>query len=139
MYFSETDTIIPQLSATNVSVTAQPSGNFTDNNSLGNITVLGVSSQISNVTFNGQSLDGGWSWDSGSNVLTFTGLNNFTSSGTWNSDWELRWSLSGDESGSSGSGSSTGTSGSSNQAPRLIQHVELGILLTICSAWWLSK
>lgn len=80
---------------------------------------MGVPSQVSSVTFNGQAVDSGWTYDSGSQVLSLTGLNNLTSSGAWNSAWTLSWSLSNNDSvlpgsasaseSGSGSGSSSGS------------------------------
>lgn len=93
-------------------MTAQPTGNYTDSVALGNVTVLGVTGQVSNVTLNGQSVTDGWSWDGATQILSITGLNNLTSNGTWNSNWELEWSVSG--SGNT-SGSSNSSSGSSSQ------------------------
>lgn len=95
-----------QLSATNTSITAKPSGNYSDTNPMGKVTVLGLPDQVSNVTLNGQAVDGGWSWNSTTHTLSLTGLNNLTSNGTWNSEWTLSWGLSG------GGGSSGGGSGS---------------------------
>ena len=90
-------------------MTAQPTGNYTDSVALGNVTILGVTNQVSDVTLNGQSVTNGWSWDSGTQVLSISGLNDLTSNGTWNSNWELQWSMSGN--GSNPSNSSSGSSG----------------------------
>lgn len=85
-------------------MTAQPTGNYTDSVALGNITVLGVTGQVSDVTLNGQPVTDGWSWDGATQVLSITGLNTLTSNGTWNSNWELQWSGSDNGSGSGSSG-----------------------------------
>lgn len=74
-------------------MTAQPTGNYTDSVALGNVTVLGVTGQVSNVTINGTPVTDGWSWDGATQVLSITGLNSLTSNGTWNSNWELQWSV----------------------------------------------
>lgn len=95
-------------------MTAQPTGNYTDSVALGNVTVMGVTGEVSNVTFNGQPVTNGWSWDGTTDILSIWGLNSLTSNGTWNSDWELQWSLSSSRSGS-GSSSSNGSSGTSGQ------------------------
>lgn len=92
-------------------MTAQPTGNYTDSVALGNVTVLGVTGQVSDVTLNGQPVTDGWSWDGATQILSITGLNNLTSNGTWNSNWELQWNVSGSESGSGSSNSSSGSSG----------------------------
>lgn len=78
---------------------------------LGNVTVLGVAGQVSNVTLNGQSVTNGWSWDGATQILSIQGLNNLTSNGTWNSDWELQWGVSGSGNSSGSSNSSSGSSG----------------------------
>lgn len=96
-------------------MTAQPTGNYTDSVPLGNVTVLGVAGEVSNVTLNGQSVTDDWSWDGATQILSISGLSNLTSNGTWNSNWELKWGMSGSGSGS-GSGSSNSSSGSSGQA-----------------------
>lgn len=95
-------------------MTAQPNGSYTDSVALGNVTVLGVTGQVSDVTLNGQAVTDGWSWDGATQILSISGLNNLTSNGTWNSNWELSWSVSGSGSGS-GSDSSNSSSGSSGQ------------------------
>lgn len=92
-------------------MTAQPTGNYTDSIALGNVTVLGVTGQVSNVTLNGQSVTDGWSWNGATQILSITGLNNLTSNGTWNSNWELQWSVSGSGNSSGPSNSSSGSSG----------------------------
>lgn len=96
-------------------MTAQPTGNYTDSVALGNVTVLGVTGEVSNVTLNGQSVTDGWSWDGATQILSITGLNNLTSNGTWNSNWDLQWSVSGSRNSSGSSNSSSG-SGSSGQS-----------------------
>jgi alpha-glucosidase len=74
-------------------VTVKPTGDYTDSVALGNITVLGVAGQVSDVKLNGEAVTEGWSWDSTTNILSISGLNSLTSNGTWNSDWELQWSV----------------------------------------------
>lgn len=102
-----------QFSATNYSVTAKPSGNFADTNALGNVTVLGVAGEVSNVSLNGQAINSGWTWDSNTNVLSLSGLNDLTSDGAWSSDWELTWSVDG-ASGGGSDGDDGGSSSNSN-------------------------
>lgn len=92
-------------------MTAQPTGNYTDSVALGNVTVLGVTGQVSDVTLNGQAVMDGWSWDGATQILSISGLSDLTSNGTWNSNWELQWSTSGSGSGSGSSNSSSGSSG----------------------------
>lgn len=84
-------------------MTAQPTGDYKDSVALGNVTVLGVTGQVSDVTLNGQALTSGWSWDGTTNILSISGLSSLTSEGAWNSDWTLRWSVSGSSNSSSGS------------------------------------
>ncbi|CAN8101423.1 unnamed protein product [Discula destructiva] len=117
LYLDDGESVAPnattwvQLSATNNSITAQPSGTYPDSNSLGNVTVMGVRGTVSNVTLNGQAVNSGWSYDGDTEVLSLTGLNNLTSNGTWNSEWTLSWSTAGGETSSSGSGGPATTSG----------------------------
>lgn len=101
-----------QFSATNSSITAHPSGNYADTVSLGNVTVLGVPGQVSNVRLNGQTVNSGWSYNGDTQALTVTGLNNLTSSGTWNSAWTLSWSVGANSKASSSISSSSSSAGS---------------------------
>lgn len=116
-----------QLSATNYSITAQPSGNFADTNSLGNVTVLGVAGEVSNVSLNGQAINSGWTWDSNTNVLSLTGLNDLTSDGVWNSEWELTWSVNrvSGASGGNGTGSGSGSDSDSGAGSRYLSRTPL--------------
>ena len=66
------------------------------------------------MTLNEQPVTDGWSWNSATQVLSISGLNNLLSNGTWNSNWELQWSVSGSGSGI-GSGPSNSSSSSSGQ------------------------
>lgn len=101
----ETDLESSQLSASNTTVTAQPTGDYKDSVALGNVTVLGVTGQVSDVTLNGQPVTSGWSWDGTTNILSISGLSGLTSDGAWNSDWKLQWSVPGSGSGSSNASS----------------------------------
>ncbi len=81
-----------QLSASNSSVTASPTGNYTDSNPLANVTVLGLESQPRALLFNNQSVGNtSWSYNSGTKALSITGLDSFTSKGAWNASWTLEW------------------------------------------------
>lgn len=132
--------IKPQFTATNTSITAKPSGNYADTISLGNVTVLGVPGQVSNVTLNGQTVNSGWSYNGDTKALSLSELNNLTSSGTYNSDWTLSWSVgeSGSSSSSSGSSSSTGSGGTQLTGPRVMTASVCSLLAVFVSAlfWW---
>lgn len=86
--------LVEQFSASNTSVSAQPRGNYTELNPLVNVTVLGVPSKVSHITFNGKPLKcGSAKWDSTTKALALTGLNDLTPQGAWNTTWELKWKL----------------------------------------------
>ncbi|KAL2882880.1 hypothetical protein SGCOL_001570 [Colletotrichum sp. CLE4] len=86
-------TLTVELSSSDKSLKATPSGEFKESNPLGNVTVLGVQSDVSTVSLNEKALDGAnWSFDSNSRVLHITGLQSLTSAGAWSSSWELTWS-----------------------------------------------
>jgi len=84
-------TTFVEFSLTHSTLYASPRGTYNDTNFLANVTILGVSSSVSNVTFNGVALSLGWSYNDTSKVLAIHGLNNLTSSGAWSSDWVLKW------------------------------------------------
>ncbi len=63
-----------------------------DKNPLANVTILGVQSTVSNVSFNGMPVAGSCvKYDANSKVLTVTGLMNMTRMGAWAADWEFSW------------------------------------------------
>ena len=73
-------------------MTAQPKGNYTDTNSLANVTVLGVQTEPKGMKFNQQDVESGhWAYDSSSKVLKVTDLKSFTSKGAWSETWKLEW------------------------------------------------
>ena len=80
-----------QFSLTNSALYASARGTFNDTNSLANVTILGVSPSVNNVTLNGASLSSGWTYNSTSQVLDIQGLRNSTSAGAWSKDWVLKW------------------------------------------------
>ncbi|KAI1492924.1 glycoside hydrolase family 31 protein [Biscogniauxia mediterranea] len=72
---------------------ATPSGSFVDTNALGNVTVMGVSGEISKVQLGGEELaPGNWNLDAARGVLKVTGLDGLTQDGAWSEEWVLRWS-----------------------------------------------
>ncbi|KAL1304342.1 hypothetical protein AAFC00_000741 [Neodothiora populina] len=73
------------------SLYASARGLYKDTNSLANVTIMGVKSEPGNVTFNGVSVSSGAEYNSTSNVLKITGLQNVTNSGAWTQDWVLSW------------------------------------------------
>jgi alpha-glucosidase len=80
------------LSLTQSALYASARGTFNDTNSLANVTILGVSSSVSNVKLNGASISSGWTYNETSKVLDIKGLDNATLAGAWSSDWVLTWS-----------------------------------------------
>jgi hypothetical protein len=52
---------------------------------------MGVPSPVSNVSFNGAPLHGGWAYNKTSNVLDVRELANLTKGGAWDADWVLAW------------------------------------------------
>jgi len=97
LYVDDGESVTPNatlwvdFSMTGNSLYASARGEYVDSNPLANITIMGVSSAVSNLTLNGASLTSGWTYDSESKVLEIKGLNNATASGAWASDWVLKW------------------------------------------------
>jgi alpha-glucosidase len=81
-----------QFSLTNSALYASARGTYKDSNPLANVTILGVTSQVNNVTLNGAALSSGWTYNSTTQVLDIKGLSNSTSSGAWAQNWVLKWS-----------------------------------------------
>jgi alpha-glucosidase len=86
-------TTIVKFSVSGGTLSTQVSGNFTDSNSLANVTVWGLSSQPSGVKFNGNDLpSGNVIWNSTTLGLKVVGLSNVTSvSSAWSGNWTLSW------------------------------------------------
>lgn len=82
-------TLLVDLTASNGSLYASSRGLYEDTNSLANVTVMGVQSQPSSVTLNGQTVS--FSYNGTSKVLGLKGLQSATSSGAWAQDWTLSW------------------------------------------------
>ncbi|KAK3694555.1 putative alpha-glucosidase precursor [Podospora appendiculata] len=81
-----------QFSATSTSLLVSPQGNYVDTNSLGNITILGLSSAPSKVFLGGAALDSSyWAYSAASQSLSLKGLNGRFASGAWRSSWSLTW------------------------------------------------
>lgn len=97
LYLDDGESVVPNatlwvdFSMTQNSLYASGRGSYVDSNSLANITILGVSSPVTNVDWNGASLTSGWTYNSTSQVLAVKGLSNSTSDGAWTSDWVLKW------------------------------------------------
>jgi alpha-glucosidase len=84
--------ICVQFAAGNNSLVAQVRGNFTDTNALANVTVMGLTSTVFNVSLNCQALQASqWTFDPTAKLLKVTRLNELTSTGAWASDWTLNW------------------------------------------------
>lgn len=85
-------TLYVQFSAANRTLYTSARGTYADNNTLANVTVLGVQTSPTSVSFNGADLSSGsWSWNGTNNALTVLSLGNLTTSGAWASDWTLAW------------------------------------------------
>ncbi|KAK2010371.1 family 31 glycosyl hydrolase [Colletotrichum eremochloae] len=86
-------TLTVELSASENSLKATPSGDYKDANSLGTVTVMGVQGDVSTVTLNGRDLDdANWSFNSDTRVLQVTSLEPLASAGAWSEPWRLDWS-----------------------------------------------
>ncbi|KAH6718573.1 glycosyl hydrolases family 31-domain-containing protein [Leptodontidium sp. MPI-SDFR-AT-0119] len=84
-------TLWVEFSLTGSSLYASARGTYNNTNPLANVTILGVSSSVSNVTLNGASLSSGWTYNETSQVLDIKDLTNSTSRGAWTNDWVLKW------------------------------------------------
>lgn len=84
-------TLFVEFSLTNSALYASARGTYNDTNPLANVTIMGVPSNVTNVTLNGAALSAGWTYNSSSQVLDIKGLMNSTRTGAWTNDWVLRW------------------------------------------------
>lgn len=84
-------TLLVDLTATNGSLYASSRGTYEDTNALANVTVMGVGSEPSSVTLNGQQISSGVAYNSSSQVLSLKGLDSLTSGGAWARGWVLSW------------------------------------------------
>ncbi|KAK3713394.1 hypothetical protein LTR37_008586 [Vermiconidia calcicola] len=84
-------TLLVDLTASEGSLYASGRGLYEDNNPLANVTIMGVASEPSNVTLNGEQLSSGVAYNSTSQVLMLRGLQSVTGSGAWAQDWVLSW------------------------------------------------
>ena len=83
---------ILQFTASNNALHASARGTFQANNTLANVTVLGVQQSVSTVTLNGMSIpSSGVDYSAKAKALTVTGLSNATTGGAWSQEWVLRW------------------------------------------------
>ncbi|KAE8441776.1 hypothetical protein EG329_004334 [Mollisiaceae sp. DMI_Dod_QoI] len=87
----QNSTLWIEFSLTNSALYASGRGLYQDTNPLANITIMGVSSLVNNVTLNGATISSGWTYNSTTKVLDIKGLVNSTSGGAWANDWVLRW------------------------------------------------
>jgi alpha-glucosidase len=88
----QNSTLLVDFTVANGSLYASSRGLYEDKNPLANVTVLGVQSEPSAVSLNGQNVTNGVSYNGTSKVLAVTGLQNLTSAGAWAGDWTLTWS-----------------------------------------------
>ncbi|KAI9682323.1 MAG: hypothetical protein M1817_000377 [Caeruleum heppii] len=97
LYIDDGESLVPEATL-EVKFTAQQRhlyanarGLFVDSNPLANVTVMGISSPVSEVLLNGQALASGWTYDDNSQLLSISNLRDVTSQGAWTSDWTLSW------------------------------------------------
>lgn len=97
IYIDDGESLVPEatllvdLTAANGSLYASARGTYEDTNALANVTVMGVGSEPSSVTLNGQQVSVGVAYNSSSQVLSLKGLDSLTEAGAWSSDWLLSW------------------------------------------------
>lgn len=97
LYLDDGESLVPNatlwvdFSLTEKALHAVGRGAFVDENSLADVTVLGVQDEVNNVKFNGVDLQTGWSYDGESKVLRVTGLQEACEGSAWRSDWVLEW------------------------------------------------
>ena len=86
-------TLYVEFTAAGSALYASPRGAYVDRNPLANITVMGVkAAPAGNVTLNGAAVvAGALKYNSSSQVLSVTGLNDVTKAGAWSGEWVLRW------------------------------------------------
>ena len=78
--------------ASHNSLRASAKGSWHEANPLANVTVLGVSNEPSNVTFNGWEVpSAGVKYNHTSQVLVVGDLDRLTSDGAWKKEWVLKW------------------------------------------------
>ncbi|KAK3956020.1 glycosyl hydrolases family 31-domain-containing protein [Pseudoneurospora amorphoporcata] len=74
------------------SLQVTPQGKYLDQNSLTNVTVLGVAAAPSKVSLNGDALaSSSWSYDSEGKFISVTELQDNFKEGAWTSNWTLSW------------------------------------------------
>ncbi|KAH3949249.1 alpha-glucosidase [Parastagonospora nodorum] len=85
------DTLDISFAAMEGKIKATVKGSFKDANTLGNVTVFGVSS-VGQVKLNDLTIDAAKvNYDSATRVLKLSGLNDLTKGGAWQGDWTLSW------------------------------------------------
>ncbi|KAI9368798.1 glycosyl hydrolases family 31-domain-containing protein [Aspergillus egyptiacus] len=95
LYLDDGESIVPDstldvqfvVSESKLSISAQ--GNWKEANSLANVTILGVTYDPPSLVFNGEQVAA--EYDPMSQVLSVTGLEQFTGDGAWAQDWTLEW------------------------------------------------
>ncbi|KAL1599352.1 hypothetical protein SLS59_006369 [Nothophoma quercina] len=74
------------------SLKADVKGDYKDTNALGNVTVLGVHSNPTQVKLNDLTVDSSKiAYNATASTLKLTGLNDLTSGGAWQGSWTLSW------------------------------------------------
>lgn len=87
----QSSTLYVDFTASENALYASARGLYQDTNPLANVTVLGVGSEPSSITLNGEKISNGVNYDGDSKVLTVKGLQSATGEGAWAQDWELSW------------------------------------------------
>jgi alpha-glucosidase len=98
LYLDDGESLYPnatlrvQFQATNNKLTAMARGNWKETNPLSKVTVLGVSEEPHNVTFNGQAVPASdVNYNATSHVLSVCDLQVMTADGAFSKPWTLKW------------------------------------------------
>ncbi|KAJ9211489.1 CAZyme family GH31 [Paecilomyces variotii] len=98
LYIDDGESITPNATlnvdfvASNSNLVASPRGSWVEKNPLANVTVLGVPTAPSSVTFNGAAVPrASVAYNSTSKTLFVGGLQDFTKTGAWADKWVLKW------------------------------------------------
>ena len=88
----QNSTLYVEFTASGNTLYASGRGAYVDTNPLANVTVMGVTHKVGNVTLNGMAVPGNCvNYNSTTQVLSVTGLKNATVGGAWKNDWVMKW------------------------------------------------
>ena len=80
------------FAATSRQLKVDVQGGYKDNNTLGNVNIMGVTGGCGPVKLNGQAIDAAKvHYNQTSSVLKLSGLNDLTKVGAWQGSWTLSW------------------------------------------------